>query len=247
MAIRSIVTWNIQHGGGSNARLAGIIAQLRSFDADVLVLTEFRNGRAGRAIKAALTELGFKVSHPLVPERSNSVLIASREPLQKSYPLDESLPDQRHLWVVEIGRFKLCGVYMPLGAAKAPYWLSLRRAATDQNGPDLFIGDFNTGNNELDLTDGATPFIVSHHFDQFGRGRLQDIWRGRNPSGREYSWYSTQAKNGFRLDHVFATEKMNATVAFCEYIHDTRIRRHSDHSALRIVFSQHEIRSVGQT
>lgn len=234
MTLKSIVAWNIQHGGGDPQRSPKVITELAEFESDVIVLTEFRNNATGALIKARLAELGYSVSHPLVPERANSVVVASRDEIIDSYPLDTTLADQRHLWVVELGWVKLCGVYMPLNEAKISYWDALQRAADDERGPDLFIGDFNTGNNIVDLAPGATRFIASKQFDAFGKGRLRDVWRTINPEIREYTWYSTQGQNGFRLDHAFATTSVLGRVARCDYMHDTRERGISDHSALRV-------------
>ncbi len=234
MDCRSIVAWNIQHGGGRKNRCRRILNKLEEFDADVLIITEFRNNAAGTTIKSCLAGLGYEISHPATGERANSVLIASREPIRKAYPLDESVADQRHLWVVEFGWGKLCAVYMPLDTAKLPYWIAMNRAANQENGPDIFIGDFNTGNNHIDLAEGATRFIASDHFDAFGRSRVKDVWRYRNPTAREYTWFSTRAKNGFRLDQVFAADHFIESVTSCEYLHDTRLAGLSDHSALRV-------------
>lgn len=234
---RTVITWNIQHGGGTKERCRSVILELNILNTDVFVLTEFRNNAAGYAIKTRLTELGYFLSHPEVPERANTVLVASRQPIDRGYALDQGLADQRHLWVVELGWIKLCAVYMPLGKAKVPYWKALHDAALEECGPEIFIGDFNTGNNQLDLSVGASPFIASEHFDAFGRGRLKDIWRTRNPDLRDYTWYSTRGKNGFRLDHVFATAEMSDRIASVRYIHEIRTRGLSDHSALLVELS----------
>ena len=230
---KSIVTWNIRHGGGANERRAAVIAQLLSFDADLLIVTEFRLNTTGVAICSALAGAGYALSHPGVDDKANSVLVASRDPILGSSPLDPDLTDQRHLWVAELGWLKLCAVYMPLNTAKLPYWQALERAANhESSGPGLFIGDFNTGNNRLDLSKGASPFIASDYFDRFGAGTLVDIWRTRNGDVSEFSWFSAPARNGFRLDHAFATRALNKMVQRCEYDHHPRERGFSDHSAL---------------
>lgn len=77
----------------------------------------------------------------------------------------------------------------------------------------------------------------SEHFDAFGRGRLKDIWRNRNPDLRDYTWYSTRGKNGFRLDHVFATTEVGNCIVRAGYIHEIRTRGLSDHSALLVELS----------
>lgn len=230
MNLKSIVAWNIRQGGTKHSR--EIVAELAELNDDVIVLTEFRNNPAGSQIKARLAERGYSISHSPSAVSENSVLIASRDSIIASYPLDPELPEPRRLWAVELGWLRLCGVYIAPNATKLPYWEALHRAAIDEKGPELFIGDFNTGNDLLDRT-GGTAFTAAKQFDDFGKGRFCDVWRTKYPEGREYTWYS-KAKNGFRLDHVFATQSILDRIARCEYLHDTREREISDHSALRI-------------
>ena len=40
-----ILTWNLQHGGGR--RISRIVEALRAYEADVLVLSEYRNNEGG--------------------------------------------------------------------------------------------------------------------------------------------------------------------------------------------------------
>lgn len=233
MAEKSIVTWNIRHGGGRAERSRKILTQLGAFDADLLIVTEFRNGPTGAVIRAYLASLGYALSHPNAGERANTVLVASRDPIRRGYAADESVPNQRRLWIVELDWLKLCAVLMPNREAKLPYWHALEQLALRADGPELFIGDFNTGNNTLDLSPGGTLFIASDYFDRFGSGRLVDVWRTRNAAAGEFSWFS-HSRNGFRLDHAFASNALNGKVRSCEYRHDPRIQALSDHSALRL-------------
>jgi exodeoxyribonuclease-3 len=234
MKTKSIVTWSIQHGGGSTARGQGIIDQLELSDADAIVLTEFRNNSVGARIKAKLSSLGYSVSHPPVPEKLNSVVVGSRSPILAAHPLDPTLDDQRHFWVVALGWIKLCAVYMPLNIKKLLYWEAVIASSRSNDAPDLFIGDFNTGNNRIDLAEGASRFTAAHVFDDFGQGRFKDAWRSLNPEAREYTWFSTQRNNGFRLDHAFASELVFSRVSSCCYLHELRTCGLSDHSAMRV-------------
>ena len=45
-----LLTWNLQHGGGS--RIGGIAEALLPYEADVLVLSEFRNNKSGADLRA---------------------------------------------------------------------------------------------------------------------------------------------------------------------------------------------------
>ena len=54
----SITTWNIRHGGGS--RLEQITSALQGYSSsDVLVITEYRPNKNGKAITAFLEEKGY--------------------------------------------------------------------------------------------------------------------------------------------------------------------------------------------
>lgn len=229
-----LTTWNIRHGGGTASRLRPKIDRLLAFRSDVLVVTEFRNNESGRHLKSALAGAGYELSHPPQDGDGNTILLASRAPILAEGPLDPALPDLRHLWVADLGWIRLCAVYMPLGRDKLPYWESLLRSAEDGQGPSLVMGDFNTGNNILDVQEGGTPFILPQMFDNLGQTRLKDVWRTRHPDRSEYSWLSPRLRKGFRLDHVFADARLLAGVVRCVYLHETRLQRLSDHSALQI-------------
>jgi exonuclease III len=58
-----------------------------------------------------------------------------------------------------------------------------------------------------------------------------DLWRRRNPEGREFSWYSTRG-NGFRIDHAFLSPALAGRAGAVRYSHEEREARLSDHSVL---------------
>jgi exonuclease III len=63
---------------------------------------------------------------------------------------------------------------------------------------------------------------------------LADAFRAvRGYGAREFSWYSTFG-NGFRLDHVFASQSLN--VRGCRYLAALRVRGLSDHAAVEADF-----------
>jgi exodeoxyribonuclease-3 len=75
-----IVTWNIRHGGARGEGVQRVIATLLGFQADVLVVTEFRCHARGNIIIAALREAGYDTSHPPTLPTSNTVMVASKTP-----------------------------------------------------------------------------------------------------------------------------------------------------------------------
>jgi exonuclease III len=90
------------------------------------------------------------------------------------------------------------------------------------------IGDFNTG---LKEDAQGTPFLCGEYMETLLRSGWTDAWRSLNPSLQEYSWFST-AGNGFRLDHVFATQTAMHSITSVQFNHLARESGASDHSAL---------------
>lgn len=225
------MTLNIQHGGGK-VRVGGLASRLLSYDADVLVVTEFRANEFGERLIAELHRAGYATAHPGVGSAQNSVLVASRGPIDRSWAFSDDL-DARHLLCVDLGWSVLCGGYMPLNTAKLPYWEAL--IANGRGcGIDLFVGDFNTGNNDLDKDPKGTRFIGPEMPGRLMESGYTDLWRSFHPDIREYSWFSPGVNNGFRLDYAFATPELAQRVTACKFDQTPRDLRETDHAALVI-------------
>ena len=223
-----IATLNIRHGGSKFG--AALAARLLGYDADLLVVTEFRSNEAGAALVAQLERAGYTTTHPGVDPKQNTVLIASRTPIDRATPFTRDLPD-RHLWCAEFDGTIICGVYLPQAHAKLPYWEALIGRAR-RSGVDLLIGDFNTGNNDLDKDPKGTKFIGPEMPGRLIATGYTDVWRSLHPTAREYSWFSRPGDNGFRLDYIFATPEFAGRVRSCEFDHAPRLASETDHSGL---------------
>lgn len=141
-----IVSLNIRQGGGS--RIEQLASRLLGYDAEILVITEFRCNKAGGDLKERLRCAGYAISHPDTAAHLNTVLIAARQPVHRSRPFLDDL-DTHHHWCIDIGPLTVCGVYMPLDEEKWMCWASLIEHE-HSSGVDLLIGDFNVGHNDLD-------------------------------------------------------------------------------------------------
>lgn len=223
-----IATLNIRHGG---SKYSGALAtRLLGYDADMLVVTEFRDNAAGARLKLHLAAAGYDTSHPAADPKQNCTLIASRRGIERAWAFTDG-PGSRHLWCAEIDGVLLCAVYMPQKAAKLPFWEALIQDARP-HGVHLLVGDFNTGNNNLDKDPNGASFVGPEMPGRLIGSGYIDVWRSKHPVTREYSWFSRPGGNGFRLDYVYATPELARRVTMCEFDHAPRLAGETDHSAL---------------
>ncbi|OMB94443.1 exonuclease III [Mycobacterium sp. NS-7484] len=229
-----IATLNIRHGGRKFGD--ALTARLLGYDADVLVVTEFRDNDTGARLISQLEDAGYETTHPKVSPTQNTVLIASRTPIDRASTFTRDLP-AHHLWCAEFAGVIVCGVYLPQAHAKLPYWEALIDRAR-RSGVDLLIGDFNTGNNDLDKEPKGTRFIGPEMPGRLIASGYTDVWRSLHPDAREYSWFSRPGGNGFRLDYVYATPEFAQQVSACEYDHAPRLAGETDHSGLVVTLTE---------
>lgn len=231
MPRKKIVTWNIRHGGG--LRRETVAKSLVGFDADLLVITEFRSGPTGALLSSSLNRAGYQTAGPQSPPRTNSLLVASRTPILANSQLTERVPQPHRLRRFALGWITICAAYFPQGRDKQPYWEAILAAAKSPESIALFIGDFNTGTNQLDKSPRGVSFACAEYMERIHDAGLVDLWRSRHPNDRDFTWFST-AGNGFRVDHAFAVHDLSQRVRRCEILADPRTSRASDHSALLV-------------
>jgi len=223
-----LLAWNIRAGGGT--RLSGILSAIAAHDADLLVLSEYHPGEAGARLRAALCAAGFPHQSRAEPSRGRKgVLVVARRRFRE-LPPDLSLPEPSRLVTVAFGTLHVIGVYMPNLLAKVPYWEALlTQLAPHGPGRAVALGDFNTCRPYLDE---AGRFDRTGYFmDRIDALGFHDLWRRRNPEGREYSWYSHR-QNGFRIDHAFLSPHLARRAGPVRYSHTERLAGLSDHSPL---------------
>jgi exodeoxyribonuclease-3 len=228
-----ILVWNICCGGGR--RVEAIAAAAARYAPDLAVLTEFRDGKTGSQLRAALAGQGL--GHQLAtnsPPRRNGILVAAGFPVEVESALQSPWDEAGRILPVRAGGLSIVACYFPQRHEKNAVYDYLESISASLLGqPCLLLGDFNTGLHRMD-EDRAT-FIAEDRF----RGLLDlgwtDAWRTLHPSAREYSWYS-RAGRGFRIDHVLASPSAIAHGVVARYSHLEREQRVSDHSSLVIEY-----------
>lgn len=104
---------------------------------------------------------------------------------------------------------------------------------SDKENINLFIGDFNTGDNILDKENPTSAKLhCEKEFHDTSKNGYSDIWRHKSNNARESTWYSS--KSGFRIDHAFISKKHLDIIKECYYIHEPREKKISDHSIMII-------------
>lgn len=237
-----IVGWNIRAGGGR--RIDPIAAQLAKWQPDIVALSEFRATPPSISLAETLSEQGL--THQLTtadPKHAarNAVLVASRWPISQ-IPV-RGLPHPRHRILPVVvdapAEFSIIAVYGPLGVTglRRPFNSRLHSIVKRwRHAPGLLVGDTNTGKREIDE---ESP-VFDARDDAFMVGMDKDGWpdtfRHLHGDRREYTWYSPNKGNGFRLDQAFAHKSVLPQVQQVEYVWalDGSNRRDtvSDHAAI---------------
>lgn len=249
-SVRSLLSWNICHGGGSRRR-PSIILELLEHAPEVILLSEYR-ASAGGQIRAILDDHGWhhqRCTDP--PPGCNGMLLASRLAL-----LDTQAPppptSMRQRWIeagvlADGGRrtITLLGVHLPdepRSTRRAEAWRHLiTRATVHATTPAVIVGDLNAGRAGLDES--------THRFGlQPGLGALAtlgyaDAFRMIHGDRREYSWFHP-AGGAFRLDHTLISQPIQGRVRSAEYLQRPRETGVSDHAAMFVRFRCHGAAAV---
>jgi exonuclease III len=237
-----IVALNIDSGGGD--RVARICAYLDAQQADVIVLTQWRDTDPGRTITAWAGARGLHCHGLTDGGKANGIFVASKYPFTahtRTPPGDTT----GVLMLAQATTWTLLACYFPQRHDKPPFFAAVADvAAAHADEPLIVIGDLNNGHQERDRAKGGARFIGPEDFDALsGKAGLVDLWRlTHGDEAREYSYVSAPGKlskdgNGFRIDHAFANGTYVQQLSpACHYDHQTRIKvngkRLSNHSAL---------------
>jgi exodeoxyribonuclease III len=250
-----IVALNILGGGGT--RVARLCAYLEDQQAEVIVLTEWRENGQGRDITAWARARGMKCDWLADGGNVNGVFVASKIPFttRSVTPLRPGNHATRAgvMMLVQTTTWTILACYFPQGNGdpktgikppKPPFFAAIADVAVAHVEKSLIvIGDLNNGHRERDC-EGA-KFIGPEDFDALSTEvGLVDLWRlTHGNEAREYSWMSapgrvSKVSNGFRIDHAFANQTCLAQMQpECRYDHQTREKVNgkyeiSDHSAV---------------
>jgi exonuclease III len=236
----TVVGWNIRAGGG--VRVAKIADAIGEWNTDLAALSEFRATPPSLELAARLADAGLCHRYTSASERDrarNAVLIASRFPLRR---IRTRTPrDDAWRWLLaenqdELG-FAIAVMHVPnrvTGRKWSFHDSVLGHARRWRRGPALFIGDTNTGIPGIDEESRAFNARERQWMEALEHAGWTDIYRRRYPAAREFSWYSPNGDNGFRLDQAFVNRALRKRILGVRYVWAGGHRKAgiSDHAAI---------------
>lgn len=220
---------------------------LGSRDEDVLVLTETKDSVGCQLLADAFSESGYHVNYPKPDNGDYGVMIASRVQARTSDFGDRIgyLPSRIAAVTLPApsGPIQILGAYVPSRdasvekTARKRKWLAACNAALASRNPTratVFLGDLNV------LEPDHQPryrFFAPFEYDFYRQLTddcgLIDAFRALHPERIEHSWVG-RTGDGYRYDHVHCTADLAAALVSCDYLHQPRVDRLSDHSAVSV-------------
>lgn len=237
----SIFIWNIAN---PSLRRAGKQAEwIHKRKEDIFVLTEIKTSRGCLFLKKYFEAYGYYVLFPDIEDKEYGSMIVSKIPLSGGTLKYMAFIPSRAM----CGKFsffdkdiEIVGIYAPSRDAserKIKKKKLFLRALLDAlqksnlNNPHIVCGDFNV----LEPNHNPHyPFFKDWEYDfysQLSKHQLSDAWRFLYPSKQEYSWIG-KTGDGYRYDHCFVSNVLLSTIKNSFYLHEPRLQKLSDHSAL---------------
>src|SRR6266849_581524 len=238
----SVFCWNIAN---PSIQRAGQQAEwLRKRKENILVLTEAKQSQGCVFLERYFQAYGYNVIFPKPEGNEYGVMIVSKLPVRES-GFSDSVSYLRSRVTSAIVQFQdetleVIGVYVPSRdngyekTQKKKLFLKVLAETLMSNclsARRIFCGDLNI------LEPNHVPhypFFEDWEYDFYrvlDKYQLNDAFRHLNPNCQEYSWVG-RTEDGYRYDHCFVSTDLLSSVRACYYLHQPRIERLSDHSAI---------------
>lgn len=242
----SLLTINI--GAASRGRAEALLDWLGKQPADILLLTETSAGAGTDYLLGRFREAGYAVgSTPGGDRDRGAVLISKIGLLSESLPgcAEVSLPGRLAGAVIDSEpRIAVLGIYVPSRDRSLPKTVkkqtfissllaALEALPAQLKGRLIIGGDYNViGRGHVPRHPGFLPFEYGL-LDALEQRGFIDAHARRAPGVQEHSWIG-RTGDGYRYDYFHVGRELDSLVAGCEYLHETRVRRLTDHAAVAL-------------
>lgn len=221
-----ILSWNIRQGGGT--RITNILKSLQNENAEIIVLSEFRNNDNGVKLRYNLLRMGYRYQNVTASKKNdNAVACFSKLPCnQFVFPkADDDYP--HNVLRSDFEAFSVIGVYLPHKKKHKLFDFLIEQVSA--NKPCIIVGDYNTGKNYIDQA--GNSFWYTDKLEALEERGCIDAFRHCHGDLKKFSWYSHQG-NGYRYDHTYVDKTLRPIIKSCYYIDAWREDGLSDHSPM---------------
>ena len=207
---------------------------------DVIVLTEVKASQGCIYVKDRLVSLGYTVVFPEPEDEDYGVILAVRKIFKEVPKIYVDFLSYRVSFAVcnfSEKEVLLIGLYVPVwrNDEKRKFLEAFEKLISDESLKKRFSNWIILG--DLNLLE---PSHVPHYpvyreweffYNAFSKHGFMDAFRFFHPNEKEYSWFGREG-NGYRFDHVFVSEAILPFIRNCFYLHEVRLDKLSDHSAM---------------
>jgi exodeoxyribonuclease III len=240
----SVLTLNIAAASLTKAQRQ--LQWLATRHEDVFALTEATAGEGSRHLADTFTAAGYTVVYPDHAPGQRGVMLISKlatAPDKMTGSLTY-LPARAAGISISTtsGPVRILTAYVPSRDAspekteRKQKWISeFTRALTDtSHAPALLVGDLNVLEPDHQPRYRTfAPFEYDFYQALTNQHDLVDAFRHLHPDRIEHSWVG-RTGDGYRYDHAHCSPTLTTALTSCEYIHETRLERLSDHSGLTV-------------
>ena len=240
----TLMTLNIS--GPALDRAERLSDYLRTFDVDVFVLTETRENAGTDRVIQSLQASGYTIVMPAgLIGHERGAAIAHRLPStafvsQWTVSLAHRLP-VAHLEVSGMP-IVLIGAYVPSRDTspakierKSTFLVEMCNFVAEQSGgaPVILMGDLNVvGRDHVPRYSAfrSWEYETLEHLERLGLRNAHSIL---SPGVQAHSWIG-RTGHGYQYDYGFVSDCLRSAVVACEYLHEPRELRLSDHAAVQM-------------
>jgi exodeoxyribonuclease-3 len=215
-----VLSWNIFLGG--KGKEVYIVNKINEYNADLVVLTEYKNNESGGIIKGGLDSIGY--THCIVSSlnlNKNGVAVFCKTPITI---MANDFSDKENIIVFGWNGLKFISVFCANDELTARFINNISTSGVWKR--TVIIGDLNTGPR------GSKP----DRYDDLNRivkKGFIDLWRESN---MEICW-SYQSRHGkSQPDHVLCSSDLIGLKWKVKYDFTTIVANISDHALMQVTF-----------